>query len=149
MSTESLPEVTCAKSAFAWPHHYTSAPGISGTSKSCAAKFLRKFNFATAFSGVCAPSTGLHMLSYGFSSEASSRMQLEYLFAIECDPHAANELRVLPEPPRVLIDVCIGSFLTAETKRIIAQFGPEPTCPVLLLTVEFAIAHTCLRSPPL
>ncbi len=76
-------------------------------------------------------------------------MQLEYLFAIECDPHAANELRVLPEPPRALIDVCIGSFLTAETKRIIAQFGPEPTCPVLLLTVEFAIAHTCLRSPPL
>ena len=70
------------RSAYRWPHDYANTVGIQGTLSHLQHRFTR-LRLSTAFSGVCAPTTAIHMLSVAFEFVHRFGLSFQYLFAIE------------------------------------------------------------------
>ena len=140
----SLPVVTDMRSAYRWPHDYANTVGIQGTLSHLQHRFTR-LRLSTAFSGVCAPTTAIHMLSVAFEFVHRFGLSFQYLFAIEWYTESQHELRVTPVPPQHIFSD-IMRFCTAPTTRLLDRLGSTPTVDQLefvLLKRKDALSLVC------
>ena len=125
MST--APLVTDMTSASRWPIHFIDAVRTCTLASTDLMDRLHSrltISVSTAFSGICAPSTALHMLFAPLSHFCHSSVNITYKFAIEWSGACQDELRCLPTPPRC-IHSNILAFCTDETHRIIDNAEKE------------------------
>lgn len=128
------PVVNSADDGFKWARDYLRTPAMQCLMETIISR-LDRLTLSTAFSGVCAPSVGIHSLGAalvsGYSDDVASRLggafisSLDYAFAIDWSQHCRDELSLLPCPPCC---VCgnIEGFLTDETQQMLNSFGPTP-----------------------
>ena len=92
------PIVHDVESAFLWPLHFVTA--IAALHRNgYIASFLEDLTFSSAFSGICAPTTSLHMLAQAIHQLLGITVRLRYLFAVEWYTQSQLELQCLPTPP--------------------------------------------------
>ena len=121
------PLVTDMTSASRWPIHFINAVRTCTLASTDLMDRLHSrltISVSTAFSGICAPSTALHMLFAPLSHFCHSSVNITYKFAIEWSGACQDELRCLPTPPRC-IHSNILAFCTDETHRIIDNAEKE------------------------
>ena len=140
------PTVHDVESAFLWPLHFAAAVGAlhrNGYIKS----FFEDLTFSSSFSGICAPTTGLHMLAQGLYRLLGISVRLRYLFAVEWYGESQLELQCLPTPPDHVF-TNIEGFATEDSKKAL---GNRKEIPVAELEEIFMKnpnsvvlhAHTC------
>ena len=95
------PCVKDGRSAYRWPSDYASAVAVVHRLDHVSG-FFRKLTFSSAFSGICAPSVGMHMLSCGLSEQHGRAVDREYYQAIDWYSESQQELMTLPKPPQHL-----------------------------------------------
>ena len=92
------PIVHDVESAFLWPLHFVTAVAALHRN-GYIASFLEDLTFSSAFSGICAPTTSLHMLAQAIHQLLGITVRLRYLFAVEWYTQSQLELQCLPTPP--------------------------------------------------
>ena len=102
-----------------WPLDFVNQPIIRDNLSN--AHRMLKACISTAFSGVCAPSVALTMLSAPISNFQDDAINLEYESAIEILPQSRAELEMLPHEPAHIFGNIL-SFCTADTLRILEQY---------------------------
>ena len=121
-----LPVVSDIRSAYRWPHDFAGASGLRDALHHVRNRFTAGMLLSTAFSGVCAPTTAIHMLSVAFLLLHDFKLSFQYIFAIDWLAESQCELRVTPVPPQHIFGDIMG-FSTASTTRLLQRFGDTPT----------------------
>ena len=121
------PVVSDLASAFRWPLDYARSTVVHDRLW-CIQNNFGRLRLSTSFSGVCAPSTALHMLNVGLSASSCTPIELDYVFAVERLHESQMELQLLPSPPRhiyiyIYIHQDVEHFCSDDTMRLLRPFG--------------------------